>query len=34
VTTKPRGARIGDRWFSVLVRRDSPLLGETEAALQ
>jgi hypothetical protein len=28
---EPRGVRIGGRWFSVLVRRDSPLLAETEA---
>ncbi len=31
---EPRGAKIGDRWFSVLVRRDSPLLVETDAASQ
>ncbi|MBI5285824.1 MAG: hypothetical protein HY874_12110 [Chloroflexi bacterium] len=31
---EPRGARIGDGWFSVLVRRDSPLLAETEAVPQ
>jgi arabinofuranosyltransferase len=29
---QPRYVKIGDRWFNLLVRNDSPLLAETSAA--